>query len=70
MSPAEKNLHNAVVALVDESPALALSVLTGHFVGLTVALLTAQGHPDDREIFLDGGTSRDITIHKKKETEL
>jgi hypothetical protein len=65
MSPAEKSLHDAVIALVEEDVALALSVLTGHFVGLAVAMISARGYPDDRDIFLDGGTSRDITIHQK-----
>ena len=65
MSPAEKNLHDAMIALVEEDAALALSVLTGHLVGLAVAMIGARGHPDDRDIFIDGGTSRDITIHQK-----
>lgn len=70
MTQAEKNLHDAVATLVDENPKLALSVLTAHFVGLTVAMIKAQGYPDDRDILIDSDGSRDITIHKKKETEL
>lgn len=69
MSPAEKNLHDAVMALVEEDAARALSVPTSHFVGLAVAMLRTRGFPDDRDIFLDGGSSRDITIHKKKDGE-
>ena len=65
MRPVENNLHDAVTALVEEDAALALSVLTGHFVGLAVAMIGARGYPDDRDILIDGGASRDITIHRK-----
>jgi hypothetical protein len=68
MSRAEERLSAAVMELVDENPAVALSLLTGHFVGLTLALLQSKGMVENRDIFLDatGSDGRDITIHAKK----
>ena len=51
---------------MDASPKKALALLTGHFVGLTLALLRSQGHEPDGDILIDCGDSRDITIHKPK----
>lgn len=66
MSPAEQKLQSAVTEMVAEDPKKALSILTAHFVGLTVAMIKAQGYPDDRDILIDSDGSRDITIHKRK----
>lgn len=43
-----------------------LSVLTGSFVGLTAELVRRQGYDADKEIKVDGGAQRDITIHARK----
>lgn len=62
-----QRLGAAIEMALDEcSPADVLSVLTGAFVGLTVELARRQGHDPDVQIKIDGGTSRDITIHAKK----
>lgn len=43
-----------------------LSVVTGNFVGLIVALAEQGGADPDKEIFIDGTPGRSITIHAKK----
>lgn len=43
-----------------------LAILTGAFVGLTVELVRRQGHDADKQIMVDGGEKRDITIHPVK----
>jgi hypothetical protein len=53
-------------ALGEESASSVLSVLTGAFVGLTVELVRRQGHDVSKEIKVDGGLNRDITIHAPK----
>jgi hypothetical protein len=63
---AQENFETALFALVDESPADALSVLTGCFVSLTLHLLRSKGHEPDGDIKIDGGDQRDITIHAPK----
>jgi hypothetical protein len=42
-----------------------LSLITGTFVGLTVELCRREGHDADKEIKIDGGKNRHITIHGK-----
>lgn len=60
-------LGQAISDALDAAPAAdVLSVLTGAFVGLTVELCRRQGHDTDREIKVDGGKQRDITIHPPK----
>jgi hypothetical protein len=53
-------------ALAETSVDEVLSVLTGAFVGLTVEVLRRSGHESEKEIKIDGGSQRDITIHAKK----
>lgn len=66
MSAIEK-LGAAIESALDEAPAAdVLSVLTGAFVGLAVELVRRAGHDTGKEIKLDGGSSRDITIHSPK----
>ena len=43
-----------------------LSVLTGVFVRLCVELVRRNGADPEKQITLNGGDSRDITIHPKK----
>lgn len=43
-----------------------LSALIGHFVGLTLELAISNGCDVDRQITIDGGSARDITIHAAK----
>ena len=68
MSEAQKQFEEAVDRLVDESPKMALKIITAYFVGLTTALLTAHGEDADQEIVIDGGEARNITIHAVKGT--
>lgn len=68
MSEARKQFEEAVDRLVDESPKIALEIITGYFVGLITSLLTAHGKDADQEIVINGGASRDITIHAVKGT--
>lgn len=60
-------MGHAIERALEEAPASdVLSVLTGSFVGLTIELLRRQGHEPDRDIRIDGGPNRDITIHAPK----
>jgi hypothetical protein len=53
-------------ALAEAPVADVLAVLTGAFVGLTVELVRREGHDVNKEIKVDGGDQRDITIHAPK----
>lgn len=63
---AQKKFEDALLGLAREDISLALSVLTGCFVGLTIQVLRQQGHVPDGDIKIDGGDQRDITIHPEK----
>jgi len=63
---AEKNFEKALLDLAGENVSLALSVLTGCFVSLTLEVLRRKGHVPDGDIKIDGGDQRDITIHPPK----
>lgn len=60
---AKKNFERALMDLAREDVSIALSVLTGCFVGLTLEVLRRQGHAPEGDIKIDGGDQRDITIH-------
>ena len=53
-------------ALNSNKVADVLAILAGSLVGLTTELVRRQGENPDKEITLNGGESRDITIHAKK----
>jgi hypothetical protein len=60
-------LSDAISEALDSAPVSeVLTVLTGVFVGLTVELVRRQGHDVTKEIKVDGGQQRDITIHPPK----
>ena len=62
-----EKLSAAIDGALDEAPVTeVLAVLTGVFVGLTVELVRRQGHDVTKEIKIDGGQQRDITIHAPK----
>jgi hypothetical protein len=61
-----EELGEAIGRAVDENPYNALAVITGAFVSLVVAAVREKGHETDREIHIDGGLERDITIHSPK----
>lgn len=66
MTKAETRAQEAIEALVAQSPRKALSLITGNFVGLLRAAAKQAGQDPDKEIYVDGGTSRSITIHAHK----
>lgn len=58
---------DAVVRLVErEGMREALSIVTASFVGLVTTAMEQAGHKPDGQIRIDGGKSRDITIHAAK----
>ncbi len=60
-------LGDAIKQALDEAPVSdVLSILTGAFVGLTLEVVRRQGHDVNKEIKVDGGQRRDITIHAPK----
>lgn len=54
------------VQLAQGDPALALQVATGAFVSLLVSYMEARGFETDKNIHVDGGANRDITVHAPK----
>lgn len=66
-----KKLADAIERALEKCPVSeVLSVLTGCFVGLTVELVRRQCGPGEdmnKPITIDGGKSRDITIHAPKD---
>ncbi len=67
--PALEAIAEAVGDALAEAPVTeVLAVVTGVFVGLTVELVRRQGHDVNKEIKVDGGQQRDITIHAPKVT--
>jgi hypothetical protein len=62
-----KNLEEAIGQALEEEPvADVLSVLTASFVALTVEVVRRQGLDVSKEIKIDGGAQRDVTIHAPK----
>jgi hypothetical protein len=61
------NLGAAIERALDEAPVSdVLAILTGAFVGLTLEVVRRQGHDMNKEIKVDGGDQRDVTIHAPK----
>lgn len=63
---AVENFENALLRLVEEDAQTALCLVTGAFVSLTLELIRRQGHEPVGDVLIDGGESRDITIHAAK----
>jgi hypothetical protein len=62
-----KNMAEAIERALDEAPTEdVLSLITSVFVGLTVFAVTQNGQDGNKEIKIDGGSRRDITIHAKR----
>lgn len=60
-------LGDAIERALDEAPVSdVLSIITGTFVSLVTELTRRAGHNADKEIKVDGGDQRDITIHAAK----
>ena len=64
---AVENFESALLRMVEEDEQTALCLVTGAFVGLTLELIRRQGHEPVGDVLIDGGESRDITIHAVKE---
>jgi hypothetical protein len=67
-----ETLCAAIDQALDDTPVSdVLAALTGAFVGLTIELVRRQGLDVNKEIKVDGGQQRDITIHapKNQDTE-
>lgn len=65
------NAHDEFIEAFDRfmeqtSVSDALSVATGLFVGLVVSYTKHRGHDANKEITINGGDQRDITIHPAK----
>ena len=68
MSAAIDNFVEAFDRLIDEEgPAASMSLITGCFVSLVIQYMEHKGYSTDRDITIDGGENRDITIHAPKE---
>lgn len=66
MSDAYQQYEDAVVSIAQHDLAAALELATGTFVSLLIATMKLHGHDPDREIRVDGGENRDITVHAPK----
>ncbi|HDR8930477.1 hypothetical protein [Burkholderia vietnamiensis] len=65
--PALEALTEAVGHALAEAPVTeVLAVVTGVFVSLTIELVRRQGLDVNKEIKVNGGQQRDITIHAPK----
>ena len=49
-----------------EYPNSGISFLLGNLVGLLEFSIESQGGDSNKEIMIDGGDKRDITVHAKK----
>lgn len=68
MTSAIDKLGAAIETALSEAPTTdVLSILTASLVGLTVELARRNGHDERREIKIDGGNQRDVTIHARKD---
>jgi len=68
MSAADDFTEAFDALLTEIGPAEALAIITGTFVSLTLAVVKNAGHSVDRDLKIDGGANRDITIHAPKAT--
>jgi hypothetical protein len=64
---AMEKLGAAIEVALSEAPVSdVLSILVASMVGLTVELARRQGVDETKEIKIDGGNQRDVTIHARK----
>lgn len=61
-----QSLSERISEAVAEDPESAMQIVTAHFVGLAAALAERAGGKPQCAILIDGGDSRDITIHARK----
>ena len=58
-----QELEKAFLKLVDEDIELALQIVTGMFVGLTIEYTKLRGHDTSTDLVINGCGERNITIH-------
>ena len=63
----QDRIGDVMMELARQRPTEALSIITGVFVSLVVAFVDANGDDPQKEIKINGGDRRDITIHAAKE---
>lgn len=69
MSKELKGIDAAIARALAKDPVYeVLSLLIGHFVGLTVELASRRGADETKPITLTSGDQRDITIHPPKDS--
>lgn len=66
MIDAEQRYVDAITDIAKKDLAAALQLATGTFVSLLLAVMDLYGHDTDKEIKVDGGENRDITVHAPK----
>uniref|UniRef100_UPI00333EE9E3 hypothetical protein n=1 Tax=Castellaniella defragrans TaxID=75697 RepID=UPI00333EE9E3 len=62
----QERVGAVLMELAAQRPAEALSIITGCFVSLVVAFVDAKDEDPQKEIKINGGDQRDITIHAAK----
>jgi hypothetical protein len=61
-------VEDAIERALEQAPVTdVLAVVTGAFVGLMVEVVRRRGLDTSKEINVDGGVNRDITIHPTKD---
>lgn len=70
MSGARERVEDALIELTKEDPAEALAIATGIFVSLLTSYMTSIGLDTNKQIHVDGGDNRDITVHAPKAAEI
>mgnify|MGYP001616632608 CR=1 FL=1 len=63
----EENFKIAINGIASSNHETAISLLTGALVGLIEFLVEGNGGDPKKEIMIDGGENRDLTIHANKE---
>lgn len=65
----EENFEIAIKGIASRNPEIAISLLTGALVGLIEFLVEGNGDDPKKEIMIDGGENRNLTIHAAKEQQ-
>ena len=64
-----QEFQESFIRLLEANQPDALAMVTGMFVSLVSNLISASGEDATKEIQIDGGMSRDITIHAVKQVK-
>ena len=63
MEELENSLQESFIDFAHDHPQAALTLITGLFVGLLEHTVKQQGEDHKKEITIDGGEFRGITLH-------